>query len=134
MGEEYLGRAELLKPSEYLKAAHMMNDDGSPRDRTLTIDRVERGVEVVMQGGVKALRNIVFFRECAGKGPEGTDLKWILSAACNIKAIAALLGPRVGAWKGKRITLFAGEHAGAPAIRVRPTLPPQAEAQPQKED
>ena len=122
MSEVYEGRSELLHPTLYLKAAHMMDDDGNRRDVNLTIERVEKDVELTMVGGVKDFRPCVHFVETQKKAKPNMDLRLILNKT-NTKTIADLHGNRVKDWAGKKITLFAGEFNGAPCIRIRPTAP-----------
>ena len=123
MSEVYEGRAELLHPTLYLKAAHMMTEDGAQRDVTLTIERVEKDVELTMVGGVKDFRPCVHFVETQKKAKPNMDLRLILNKT-NTKTIAELYGSKVKDWNGKRITLYAGDFNGKPCIRIRNKVPP----------
>jgi hypothetical protein len=90
-----------------------------PTDRTATIKRV-RGVELPGTAEIKASkRPVIEFEKTAKK---------LIVNATNGKTIAAMYGPNVEEWKGKRITLYAtttkAKGGGiVECVRVRPTIP-----------
>lgn len=143
MGEEYTGHAELLHPSQYLKAADLFGKDGQPRDVHLTITRVERS-EVSMAGGKTDTVPIIYFREARERAERtGEPEKRLICNVTNRRSIQALHGNIVGGWRGKRITLYATQCSGkegklVDCIRVRATVPPDPaptpEPQPEPQD
>lgn len=105
--------------SKYLKASDLVDEDGNPKDFTVTIS--EAWVEEFedRKTGTKQKKIGLAFRG-AKKG--------MLLNITNARRISQLLGsPRTQDWVGKRITLyqtevdFQGEMK--PAIRVRGKLP-----------
>ena len=90
-----------------------------PRDVTLEISKVTQG-ELRASGGAKVdKRPIVHFEKTT---------KTLVLNATNGKAIAAMYGTQVEAWKGKRITIYKTTTTFGPntvdCVRVRPTKPP----------
>lgn len=89
------------------------------RDTTVTIERVEAG-ELVGEGGRKTKKPIIAF---VGK------TKKFIANVTNCRTISTLYGPKVEAWKGKRITLYptvTRDPKGSgdvECIRVRPREP-----------
>ena len=89
------------------------------RDVTVTIDSVKGG-ELIAVGGKKNKKPILSF--------VGKEKKFVCNVT-NAKAIAAMYGNYVEAWKGKRITLFVSQTrdpstgGDIDCLRVRPAIP-----------
>jgi hypothetical protein len=105
--------------SKYLTAADLVDEDGNPKDFTLTID--DAWIETLKDRKTGAEEQKI------GVSFKGAK-KGMLLNKTNSKRIAQLLGsPRPKDWVGKRITLyqtevdFQGEMK--PAIRIRGKLP-----------
>jgi hypothetical protein len=106
--DDWQGNAELLHPSEYIRAADI-EDAGKPV--TLTIDRVEKNAKLTMAGGKVDLKPVVHFAE--------TNRKLVLNKT-NTKRVMELHGKKVADWKGKKITLITEPWRGAElAVRVK---------------
>ena len=92
------------------------------KDVVVTISKVIAG-ELTGPGGRKAKKPVLYF--------EGKEKGMALNKT-NGKTIAALYGPKVEEWTGKRIAIYATETSfggeTVPCIRVRPKTPevPQA--------
>lgn len=112
---------KLLFPSEYLNSADLHG-----KDAVLTIRRVlvqdlktERGTEK---------KPVVFFEETRVKAEQnGSKEKKLVLNRTNAETIAAMHGPEVDGWSGKRITLYPTQTDAfgktVDCIRVRPTVP-----------
>ncbi len=105
---------KLLFPSEYLGSHDLQG-----KDATVTIKKVV--VEELKTDRGSERKPVMYF--------EKTEKKLVLNKT-NAKSIAALYGPEINVWAGKRITLY-GTPVSAfgkevEALRVRPTAP-QAE-------
>ena len=90
--DNWTGDADLLYPSKYLRHADLQG-----KDATLTIERVEKGHELVMAGGVKDKKPVLHFSETP---------KMLVLAKTNKGRIADLYGAKCAAWIGERITLY----------------------------
>jgi hypothetical protein len=86
-------RAELLRPSDYIRAA-----DLNGKDVTVTIKEVVAKYEMIYQGGRKEKKAVLYF--------EGSEKGFVLSAKVNLKAIIAQHGNETDNWVGKKITLY----------------------------
>ena len=106
---DWEGRAELLHPSEYIRAADIIEAGGKV---TLAIKRVEANAELTCQGGVKDHKPVMHF--------DGTPKKLVLNKT-NTRRIMEWHGASVKEWKGKKITLITEKWRGAEeAVRVTP--------------
>jgi hypothetical protein len=89
------------------------------RDVTVTIESV-KGAELIAVGGKKNKKPVLSF--------VGKEKKFVCNVT-NAKAIAAMYGNYVEAWKGKRITLFVSQTrdpstgGDIDCLRVRPQMP-----------
>ena len=122
--DDWKGDADLLYPSKYLHAA-----DLEGRDCTVTIKRVEKGAELIMQGGKKDTKPVLHLQETP---------KQVVLAKTNKRRIVDMYGVKCADWIGQRITLYpsAGPStedvlkAGQRGIRVRTTKPKPKPARP----
>lgn len=107
--DDWQGRAELLHPSEYIRAADI---EEAGKAVNLTIKRVEKNATLTMQGGQTDLKPVVHFEE--------TNKKLVLNKT-NTRRIMEWHGPKVADWKGKKIGLITEKWRGSDlAIRVKP--------------
>ena len=93
--DDFRGDAELLHPREYLKCADIEAVEG--QEVTLTIERVERGRELIMRGGKTDYMPVLHFR--------GTDKKLILNIT-NKDRLKGWYGRKVADWVGQKVTLY----------------------------
>ena len=111
--EDYEGNADLLFPSDYIRAADLMGNDV-----TLTITSVEKNAELSMAGGIKKKKPIVHFKE--------TEKMLVLNKT-NKDAIISHYGNVVAEWKGKKVTVYAttcsmkGETVDCARVREKET-------------
>lgn len=91
--------------------------DFTEGDKTFTMKKVQRG-ELTAAGGRKSKKPVIYFREI--------DKGFALNAT-NGKTIAALYGPMVEDWEGKKITLYRSRTTmgseEVDCVRVRPKKP-----------
>lgn len=90
------------------------------RDVTVTISEV-RCVSVVGEGGRKARKPILFFKEAK-------DQRGYVLPKTMARIVAQLYGDDTDKWVGKRVTLFPsvtdlGKQKNVPCIRIRPEVP-----------
>lgn len=105
-----------LYSKEHIGAFDLPDD----KDVVVTIERVE--AKELRNPTKKERKPIVYF---VGKE------KSLIVNATNGKIIASMFGPKVGAWKGKRIALYKSTTQGpggamVECVRVRPTAPKEA--------
>ncbi len=87
-------RAELLNPSDYLKAAEF----GQNFDREPTFTILSAGMEeLVDTNGKKKTKGVIRFKETS---------KGLVSNVVNVNCLIAMFGSETDGWKGKRITLY----------------------------
>jgi hypothetical protein len=92
-----------LFPGRYLKAGQL----GDKRP-SLTIADVQMESLPDDEGGER-MRGVMFFQE----------IKYALVVnKTNALCLRAMFGRDVRAWKGHKVTLYRGEHAGEPAVRI----------------
>lgn len=94
------------------------------KDTTVTIDRVEGGEIVTMEGKKPGKKKLPMCFFVGKKLPLGLN-------TTNANTITALYGPHVEDWRGKKVTLYptttsvGGETK--PCIRIRNTVPNASE-------
>ena len=117
----------LLYPSRYLRAADLQG-----RDVALTIRQKPVREELVMQGGKKERKPILYFEETRARAArDGEEEKRMTCNITNARIIAALHGDDPRMWPGKRIMVFPTTCSGSKGeivdcIRIRPIAPPPA--------
>ncbi len=89
---DYRDHWEILFDKNYLRWFHLCG-----KECTVTIDKVERDVELTMRGGVKKKAGVVHFK--------GKDKPLVLNVT-NASAIAAIHGNKPSKWPGKQIVLY----------------------------
>lgn len=108
-----IGHVDLLFPSKYLKAADLRG-----RDVTVTIKDLDPRSELKMRGGKVEAKPVISFAE--------SDKLFCLNKT-NAMSIAAVYGPELKNWLGKRITLYPTTCMFGPkevtAIRIRERAP-----------
>lgn len=117
MSNEITGHFALVYPSKYIKAADLMG-----RDVTVTILEV-RAEMIEMEGGRKDKKAVLYIADAKGKPIQKT---WVAGKTVLKQIGAALNEPIVGAWKGKRVTMYpttckskGGETVECVRVRVR---------------
>ena len=120
---------KVLFPSLYLASHDLQGKDVPLTIRRLIVEdlKTERGTE---------RKPVLYFQETQKKAErDSTDEKRLVLNKTNAGLIAAMYGPEVNDWTGKRITLYATVVSAfgkeQEAIRVRPT--PPATPEPVKE-
>ena len=104
--DDFRGDADLLFPSKYLKGVDLQGEDV-----TITIERVEKGAELVKVGGEVDRKPVIHLK--------GTEKMWVLNKT-NMNSIAGHHGKKVAEWLGKKVTLYpAPWRGGGVCIRVR---------------
>lgn len=83
---------EALFDKNYLRWFHLQG-----KDATVEIVKIEKDVELVMRGGLKSKKPVIYFK--------GKDKPLVLNTT-NCNSIADLCGPKPSQWPGKRITLY----------------------------
>lgn len=102
---------------KYLGSWNLIDDDGTRRELTVTIEKVE-AQEIVGEGGKRNKKPVVHF--------VGKKLPMVIGKTVA-KTIAGLYGNDTKNWIGKRITIYGtttevgGETKDC--IRVKPTVP-----------
>lgn len=120
---------KLLYPSNYLGAHDLKGKDVALTIRHVVVEelKTERGTE---------RKPVLYFVETQrAAAASKTEEKRLVLNKTNAVTIAAMYGPEVTDWAGKRIVLHSAtvEAFGksTEAIRVRPYPPPQSQPQPQ---
>lgn len=104
--DDYTGDCDLLFPSKYIRAA-----DLGDKEAVVTIERLEKGAELMRQGGVTERKPVLHFKE--------TEKMLVLNKT-NKNRIADKHGKKVAEWKGKKIVLRAEPWRGKEmAVRVK---------------
>jgi len=83
---------EILFDKQYLRWFHLQG-----KDALVTIEKVEKDVELTMRGGIKKKAGVVHFR--------GKDKPLVLNVT-NAQQIASIHGPKPSQWPGKQIVLY----------------------------
>lgn len=95
---DYRDHWEALFDKQYMRWFDLMNHEVS-----LTIDKVERGIELTMRGGTKKKGTVVHFKPREGKGEAPKPL--VLNVT-NAETIASIHGKKPSQWVGKQIVLY----------------------------
>lgn len=104
---------DLLFPSKYAKAIDLRG-----KSVPVTIDRIEPREELMMAGGRKDYKPVIYLR--------GKEKGWILNKT-NARSIAKVYGPEVMGWVGKTVVIFStkvearGEQVDAIRVDVEAT-------------
>lgn len=104
---------------KYLGAWNLIDDDGTRREVTVTIESVT-AEQIVGEGGKKTKKPVIRY--------VGKELPMVIGKTVA-KTIAAMYGNDTRMWLGKRVTIYpATTEVGCETrdcIRVRPGIPPE---------
>jgi hypothetical protein len=114
---------------KYMGAWNLIDDQGTKRDLTLTIARVE-AAQIVGEGGKANKKPLIHFE------PKNRDWLPMVAGKTVAKTIASLYGNDTRKWVGQRITLYATTTSVGgvekDCVRVRPNVPADPKPEPSK--
>jgi hypothetical protein len=106
---------------KYIGAWNLIDNEGTKRDMTLTIAKVE-AQQIIGEGGKTNKKPLISFE------PKGDFMPLPMVAGKTVaKTIAGMYGNDTRAWVGRKVTLYATTTSVGGAekdcIRIRPAIP-----------